>query len=82
MFYVYILQSQKNRRLYTSSTNNLDRRLNEHNSGLSRYTKFTRPFRLLYSEMFTTRSRAVRRELYLKSGKGREELEKILEKLQ
>jgi len=79
MFWVYILKSLKNNRLYTGSTGNLGRRLFEHNTGRSKYTKLTKPFKLVYKQIFKTRSEAVRRELFLKSGKGREFLKKILE---
>ena len=72
MFYIYILQSQKNKRLYTGSTNSIIRRLKEHNSGNSKYTKLTRPLKLLYTEKFITRSEAIKREKFLKSGIGRE----------
>ncbi len=71
MFYVYILKSLKNGRLYTGSTENLQRRLLEHNSGRSTYTKLTKPFKLLHQETFKTRSEAVKREMFLKTGVGR-----------
>ena len=78
MYYVYILESLKNGRLYTGSTNNLERRLFEHNSGQSKYSRLTKPFKLLYCEEFPTRTEAVHREKYLKTGRGREELSKII----
>lgn len=78
MYYVYILKSLKNRRLYTGQTNNLRRRLIEHNSGASEYTKFTKPFKLLYFEKFVSRLEAIHREQYLKTEKGREGVRKIL----
>ncbi len=78
MFYVYVLRSQKNRRLYTGSSDNLDKRINEHNSGKSRATKFTRPLELVYQESYNNRAEAYRRELHLKTGKGREELRKLI----
>ncbi|HOX96694.1 MAG TPA: GIY-YIG nuclease family protein [Candidatus Woesebacteria bacterium] len=71
MYTTYVLQSLKNGRLYIGSTNNLSRRLSEHNSGQSTYTKSTRPYVLVYSEEFLTRTEAVRRELALKTGQGR-----------
>jgi len=71
MFYVYILKSLKNGRYYTGSTNDLKRRLVEHNSGGSKYTKLTRPFVLVHKEEFNTRKEAVVRELFLKTGAGR-----------
>ncbi|MEK9156416.1 MAG: GIY-YIG nuclease family protein [Patescibacteria group bacterium] len=81
MYQVYILQSRKNGRYYTGSTNNLKRRLAEHNSGRSEYTKPTKPFDLVYSEVFETRTQAVQRERYFKTGKGREELKNIISNL-
>lgn len=78
MYYVYILRSQKNGRLYTGSTNNLERRIFEHNSGKSQYTSLTRPFILLHFEMFSTNLEARKREKYLKTGKGRKEIEQLL----
>jgi len=72
MFCVYILRSLKNGRNYTGSTNNIERRLKEHNFGESKYTRLTRPFVLIYKEEYQTRKEAVQRELFFKSGKGRE----------
>ncbi|MDP2855986.1 MAG: GIY-YIG nuclease family protein [bacterium] len=77
MFYVYVLRSLKNNRNYIGTTNNLKRRLQEHNSGRSKYTSLTRPFKLIYFEAFNTRASAVQRELFLKSGKGREWLKNV-----
>lgn len=77
-YYVYVLKSLKNNRLYTGSTNNLERRFDEHNSGKSKYTKLTRPFKLVYSEKISTRVEAIRKEKYFKTGKGREELKSII----
>ncbi len=78
MHYVYVLQSEVNQRFYTGSTGNLDKRICEHNFGQSKYTRLTKPFKLVYSERFETRPEAVRREMYFKTGKGREELKRIL----
>ena len=78
MFYVYILRSLKNRRLYTGSTNDLKRRLNEHNRGQSKYTKHTGPFELIYKEEFLTSSEAYKRELFFKTGKGRDFLKSLI----
>ncbi len=72
MFTTYVIQSLKNGRFYVGSTNNLIRRLVEHNSGGSIYTRATRPFVLVYSEKFNTRIEAVNRELALKTGQGRQ----------
>ncbi len=72
MFYVYVLKSLVNGRHYTGSTNNLERRVHEHNSGQTKYTSLTRPFELIYKEVYNTNLEAKRREKFLKSGKGRE----------
>ncbi|MBU2539872.1 GIY-YIG nuclease family protein [Patescibacteria group bacterium] len=74
MYYVYVLKSDKNGRFYIGSTNNIQRRLLEHNTGKSRYTKSTIPFRLIYKEIYETRKEAVKRERALKSGQGRQSL--------
>jgi putative endonuclease len=80
MWTVYILKSLKNNRLYTGSTNDLERRLKEHNSGKSTYTKATRPFTLIYKEDYNTRLEARQRERFLKTGKGRELLESLIKR--
>ena len=78
MYYVYVLRSLKNGRLYTGSTDTIERRMSEHNTGQSIYTRSTRPFELIHSEQFGSRGEAVRRERYLKTGRGREELHHML----
>ena len=78
MFYVYVLKSLKNGRHYTGSTNNLERRIYEHNSGQTKYTSIAGPFELIYKETYNTRLEASKREKFLKTGKGREFLKSIL----
>lgn len=78
MYYVYVLINLKNNRLYTGSTDDIVRRIKEHNTGKSRYTRATRPFKLLYTETFKTLSEARRREMFLKTGKGRKLLKQVL----
>jgi len=77
-YFVYVLRSEVNGRLYTGSAVDPDLRLEQHNTGKSKYTKSTRPFKLVYKEEYNTRSDAVRRERFLKTGKGREFLKKKL----
>ncbi|MEX2007377.1 MAG: GIY-YIG nuclease family protein [Candidatus Levyibacteriota bacterium] len=79
MWFVYVLKSEKNGRYHTGSTNDLTRRLGEHNSGHSKSTSLTRPFILIYKETYSTRLEARRRELFLKTGNGREFLKKTLD---
>jgi putative endonuclease len=77
-YYTYVLRSQKNGRLYTGSTDNIERRLAEHNAGHSKATRHLKPFALIYKEQYYSRAEAYRREMYLKTGRGREELRQIL----
>jgi len=73
-YFVYILQNPKGK-LYIGQTNNLKRRLEEHNNPhyiKSYYTKRIKgPWKLIYNEEYKTRSESVLREKYLKSGTGR-----------
>lgn len=71
MYFAYVLKSQKNSRFYYGCTNDLERRLKQHNSGLSKYTRLTRPFDLVYFEKFKDLKSARNREKFFKSGKGR-----------
>jgi putative endonuclease len=72
MFIVYILQSLKTGFYYTGITNDLNRRLLEHNSNLNDSTKNKGPWQLVYSEVVSSRAKARRKEKFLKSGYGRE----------
>ena len=75
MWYVYVSQSLKNKKLYTGLTSNLKRRLEEHNKKIGgKYTKNNSPFKLIFYEAFLNKKDAVRDELFLKSGYGREVL--------
>lgn len=78
MWVVYVLRSLKNGRLYTGSTNDLERRLGEHGRGKNRYTKYAGPFELVYQELQPDGLTARRRERFLKSGQGREEVARLL----
>ncbi len=66
MFYMYILKSLKDKKLYIGSTNNLPRRLKEHNSGLVPSTKPRTPFKLVYFEGYASEDEARHREHNLK----------------
>lgn len=70
MFYLYILQSIKNSRFYIGHTNELLNRLKEHNSGKTRSTKAYAPWKIVYTEVFETKSEAYRREIEIKSYKS------------
>jgi putative endonuclease len=66
MFYVYVLKSTKDERLYIGQTNDLRRRLSEHNLGKVRSTKARTPFQLRYYEAFHKEEDARKREFSLK----------------
>ncbi len=73
-YFVYILRSEKDKKLYTGHTENIDRRLIEHNSGKVKSTAHRRPLNLIYSEKFNSRSEAMWRERYLKTAWGKKKL--------
>ncbi len=66
MFYVYVLKSKKDEKLYFGSTNNLRRRLSEHNAGKVSSTACRRPFELRYYEAYFSENSARKREVSLK----------------
>jgi len=66
MYYVYLLRSKKNNKLYFGYTNNLKRRVEEHNKGLSISTKPYAPWELIYYEAFKDQELAEIREKNLK----------------
>lgn len=78
MFFVYILQSEKDNGYYIGSTGDIDKRIEKHNKGQSKYTKSKRPWKLKYTEEYRTLSEARKREYYLKSLKSKIAIEKLL----
>ncbi len=73
MWQVYILEC-KNKSLYTGITNNLKRRFRDHLNKTARYTSYNPPVKILYTENFRTRSRALKREIEIKSWKRDEKI--------
>jgi putative endonuclease len=71
MYYVYVLQSEKDRNFYTGFTQDLARRVEEHNSGISLSTKRRVPLKLVYYEFCLNRNDAMKREKYLKTTWGK-----------
>lgn len=81
MFYVYILQSSVDKELYVGSTNNLRRRLFEHNNGKVFSTKHRKPLVLVYYEAYRAEKDARKREKMLKlRGQARRQLKERLSK--
>ena len=75
---VYVIKNQKTGINYIGQTKNLKRRLFEHNHGFRYFTSHKGHWDLIYTEEFTDRFSALRREKKLKSGKGREFLKEKL----
>jgi len=78
MFYIYILMSLKNRKIYIGQTNNLNDRLSRHNKGQCFSTKPYRPYKLIYFEIYQSRLEAMKRERYFKSLKSSKSIWKII----
>jgi len=75
MWFTYILESIKNKTLYTGMTNDLERRLVEHNSQKGgAYTSKNGPYKLIFYEAYLNKKDAIKAELFFKSGYGREVL--------
>jgi putative endonuclease len=80
MFIVYILQSLKDGSIYVGYTQDMNRRLSQHNAGKNKSTKQKTPWRLVYCECFLSKTDALIRERKLKNhGKGIAELKKRIE---
>lgn len=77
MWYTYFLLSLKDKKTYTGSTNNIQRRLREHNLGKVKATKNRIPLKLIYFEKFNTKKEARLREKYYKTCAGRKKMKKI-----
>lgn len=71
MYYVYLLESQKDQGWYIGYTGDLRERISEHNRRTSKSTKSRVPFKLLYYEACLNKEDAKAREKYLKTGMGR-----------
>ena len=78
MWSVYILRSQRSGRYYVGCTNDLVRRLLEHNSGQTRSTRSGRPWEVAFVEAFESKEAASARELEIKSWKSRRTIEERL----
>ena len=76
MWFVYVLRSLKDNELYIGSTNDVRRRMGEHNSARVDSTKGRTPLRLEAYIAVKYKARAIELEQYLKTGSGRAVLEK------
>jgi len=78
MYYTYVLQSEKDNKLYTGYTKDLKLRFEQHNNGLVDSTKKRRPLKLIYYEACLNQNDATKREKYFKTHHGRMFLHKRL----
>jgi len=80
MYYTYLLKSKTDGGWYTGYTNDLRKRLKEHNAGRTKSTKHRGPFDLIYYEACLNEEDAKAREKYLKSGMGKRYLKNRLKR--
>ncbi len=78
MHYIYVLKSQKDKKLYIGYTKNLKLRFELHQKGRVSSTKNRRPLKLIYYEACLNSNDAVKREKYLKTYHGKMFLKKRL----
>jgi putative endonuclease len=78
MFYVYILKSSITKKHYIGCTDDLERRLLEHNNGKVKSSKAYKPWAMIYTESYNTGNEAFKRERQIKSYKGSEAFRNLL----
>jgi len=82
MYFTYILQSESTGRYYVGSTDNLDRRVAQHNDpdykGSKTTKRFKGPWKLVYTESSQTRAEAMSREREIKSWKSRKAIQDLI----
>lgn len=79
MYYVYLLENRNDKSWYIGYTENLEQRIQYHNSGKGgRTTKLKFGWRCIYSESYLNQQDALGREKFLKSGAGHKYLKKQL----
>ena len=74
MYYFYVLRFKQNGKLYKGFTNNLKRRIEEHQAGHSDFTSKNGTFDLIFYEAYSNKKDAQEAERYFKTGHGREVL--------
>ncbi len=71
MYYVYVLRSKRDGKLYIGFTQDLRKRLKKHNQEEVGSTKYRAPLDLVYYEASLSKSKTLKRERYFKTGFGR-----------
>ncbi|MCH7828465.1 GIY-YIG nuclease family protein [Patescibacteria group bacterium] len=80
-YIVYILQSLSAKKSYVGVTDNIERRIKEHNSGKHFYTKRHTPWKVIHTEEYSNFQEAQRQEKYLKTTSGRRIMKKIFDSI-
>ena len=80
LFFTYILYSTSLNKYYIGSTEDLARRLDEHNRGKGNFTSKGTPWQLVYSEEYSSKANAFKRELAIKKRKSRIYIEALIAK--
>ena len=70
-YYVYCIKSNRKNWLYVGMTNDIDRRIRQHQAGYSKSTAHYRPFKLIFKERYPDSNTARAREKYLKTSSGK-----------
>jgi len=78
MHYVYVLRSKVDGNFYVGFSNDLKKRVADHNAGKNLSTQARKPLELIFYEAFPDKLDALRRERYLKSNKGKTMLKQLL----
>jgi putative endonuclease len=77
-YYVYVLYSLKEKILHIGYTTHLESRLDKHRRGKIKYTRVSRPLKLIYYEVYISKDDARRRKRYFRSPSGKETLRYLL----
>ncbi len=71
MYFAYVLKSIQHDYFYKGHCNDLQKRLQQHNSGMTESIRPYIPFQIIYFEEFVTEKEAIQREKYFKTSAGR-----------
>jgi putative endonuclease len=80
MFYVYIIQSERDKKFYVGYTSDLKKRIEQHDNGYVKSTKDRRPIKLVYYEACINQQDALHREKYLKTTYGKRYIKNRIKK--
>ncbi len=76
MYYAYVLKSKNHDYYYKGHCHDLQKRLTQHNSGMTASIRPYIPFEIVYTESFESEADAIQREKYFKSAAGRRYLKR------